>query len=627
MCGIFGILNMGRKTDFNIERFEASLLKMNHRGPDGHAINQVTENLLLGHVRLAIIDVGEENRQPFCIDDNYWIIYNGEIYNYIELRNELKSLGYSFRTKGDTEVLLRAYQHWGSKCVNRFNGDWSFAIFNKQENTLFCSRDRFGVKPFNYAFTNDCFIFASEIKPIINYFEELKKPDYNIISNYCRNSLGAQTEQTWFAGIKRLPPAHNIIFYNGTNHLERYWNYPPNIDHKIKFSEAKEEYKNIFIDSTKLRMRSDVPVGATLSSGLDSSSIVAVLNYLQCFTFKTFTADMDGSLFKTSEFDVYKNTNTINETDLVKDFSERLRLDSDYIIIPKNDFVEDLGKVIYSLESGHSSPAILPLSHIYSHAKSFVKVVLEGQGADELLGGYIINHFPLVVFELIKQGNISAAYSEYKLFSDIYSVKYSLKQFLRLANSQFMEKGFHLLLGYNKVFGDKLKSYQRLNDYPENNQLIEEVFARQLLKSHTGGLVNLLHYGDAISMSHSVESRLPFLDVNLVEFVFKLPYNFKIKNGFGKYIHREAMEGIVPENILKNRLKYGFNTPLASKFENLNSEAVKILLSDRCVERGIYNKAGLLKFINEHISKKWDHSSRLFRLLSVELWFRKFIDI
>jgi asparagine synthase (glutamine-hydrolysing) len=626
MCGIFGIFNFNVDKSLDKDLFKASLLKMKHRGPDAHEIKPITDKIILGHVRLSIIDISAESNQPFVIDNNYWIVFNGEIYNYIEIRNELIAAGYIFKTKGDTEVLIRAYEHWGRHCVNKFNGDWAFAIYNIKENSLFCSRDRFGVKPFNYAIINNQFVFSSEIKAIIQYFPELKKPNYNVISNYCRNGLGAQAEQTWFEGINRLLPAHNLTWNNGVLKIEKYWDYPTKINNKITFSEAKEKYKKLFINAVELRMRSDVEIGSTLSSGIDSSSIVSVLRNKFKGKHNTFTAVFDELSFKKTENIVYKKNIPINEVEIVKKLTSEMDLDSHLIQQSESDFTEKLKEVIYFLESGHSSPAIIPLSNILKYAKTYTTVVLEGQGADELLGGYIINTFPSLIYELFKKGNFKQAYDEYKIFKSNYSVNYSIFQFLRLLNNFWIEKIYSYFNGYSKIFGDKLKKIKRIKDYPIDPPPFDEFFNKQLFKSHTGGLVNLLHYGDALSMSHSIESRLPFMDVNLVEFGFSLPFNFKMKNGMGKYIHREALRGIVPDYILNEPIKFGFNTPLSVHFNSLNSEANIILLSKTCLDRGIFDKKGLTNLIIDNINNKKNTPTQLYRYLSVEIWFRTFID-
>jgi len=627
MCGIFGILTTNDVFKIDPNRVRSSAMLMRHRGPDAYGQWGIENKIELAHLRLSIIDLKPESNQPFISNcGNYIIVFNGEIFNYIEIRRKLSSIGYAFRTSSDTEVLLNSYIEWGYQCVNKFNGDWAFAIYSVKENLLFCSRDRFGVKPFNYSLVKNTFIFSSEIKSILHYFPQLRIPNYNVIANYCRNSLGAQISETWFDNIFRLMPAHNLVIKDGKIEIERYWNYPNTTNKTLKFEDATEVYRELFINSVKLRMRSDVPVGTTLSSGIDSGSIVSVLRKFYNEEHNTFTAVYQSNEYSQLEKSTFSKEIVIDEGSLVRHLTKELNLKSHLIDISKSDFCKDLSDVIYYLESGHSSSAIIPLSKIMTYAKEYVTVVMEGQGADELLSGYIINTFPSLLWEHLRRGNITQFTKEYLEFKKTYSLAYSMKQFLRLLNYDNLERLYQWKNGINDVFGPELKKYNRIKDYPFKPDGFDEHFNEVLFKSHTGGLVNLLHYGDAISLSRSIESRLPFMDYNLVEFTFQLPFNFKMMNGFGKYIHRVAMNSIVPQFILGNLLKFGFNTPLSQHFESIDTEANRILLSERCLNRGIYNKEGLQKMMKEHIHKEKNNSTMLFRLLSVELWFRHFID-
>jgi asparagine synthase (glutamine-hydrolysing) len=626
MCGIFGIITQSNLIDKDKIKESAGL--MQYRGPDAYGQWGIENKIELAHLRLSIIDLSPESNQPFFSNcGNYVIVFNGEIYNYLEIKQELILLGHKFRTTSDTEVLLNSYIEWGDKCVSKFNGDWAFAIYNIKENALFCSRDRFGVKPFNYSVIDDSFIFSSEIKSIIHYFPQLRNPNYNVIANFCRNSLGAQIEETWFNDVFRLMPAHNLTWKNGEISIERYWDYPKQTINNLNTDEATEKYKELFVDAVKLRMRSDVPIGTTLSSGIDSGSIVSVLRKFYNEDHNTFTAVFNSTDYTHFEKKSFSEDITIDEGTLVKRLANDLNLKSHLIDIPKADFCKDLAHVIYHLESGHGSPATIPISKIMSYAKDYVTVVMEGQGADELLSGYVTNTFPFLIWELFKRGNLTQIRKEFLEYKKTYSLSYSLKLYFRLLNNDNLERAYQRKNGISKTFGPKLKNYTRINDYPYKPEGFNENFNAELYKSHTGVLVNLLHYGDAISMSESIESRLPFMDINLVEFAFKLPYNLKMENGLGKYIQRLAMKNIVPKYILENPIKFGFNTPLSQYFESLDSDANNILLSEKCLNRGIYNGIGLRALINNHINKSQNNSTLLFRLLSVELWFRNFIDI
>lgn len=627
MCGIFGITSKSGASYIDKSKVCDSALLMRHRGPDAYGQWGIPQKVELAHLRLSIIDLSHASDQPFFSNcKKYVIVFNGEIYNYVEIREELKSLGHQFRTSSDTEVLLNSYIEWGDKCVSRFNGDWAFAIYDIQRDALFCSRDRFGVKPFNYATVGEQFVFSSEVKSILNYFPQLLQPNYNVISNFCRNGLGAQSEATWFSCINRLLPAHSLTLENGSVRIAKYWEYPQNTIPNITLNEAVPIYRELFINAVKLRMRSDVPVGTTLSSGLDSGSIVSVLRRFYAGTHKTFTAIFDHRDFERHEKAPYRGELKVDESRLVSRLAEVLNLESHLIQINKNHFVGDLSDALYYLESGHSSPAVIPLLQVLDFARKHVTVIMEGQGADELLSGYIVHTFPWLVLEHLKRGNIRKLETEFRRFRENYSLNYSLRMFFRLLNSDFIERCHAFATGISKAFGPKLKDYTRIKDFPLDPPPFNERFNTELFKSHSGGLVNLLHYGDAISMSRSIESRNPFTDVNLVEFSFRLPFYLKASDGFGKYIHRVAMDQILPDFILRNPIKFGFNTPLSMYFASYEGEGNKILLSEACLERGIFYRDGLRNLIERHIDLKMNNSTLLFRMLSVELWFRVFFD-
>jgi asparagine synthase (glutamine-hydrolysing) len=492
---------------------------------------------------------------------------------------------------------------------------------------IFCSRDRFGVKPFNYAQVNGQFIFASEIKAILTYFPELKVPNYNVIANYCRTSIGAQIKETWFQDIYRLEPAHKLIIDKSGIHIKRYWDYPRKTNKKITFEAAKEEYNCLFRDAVNLRMRSDVPVGFTLSSGIDSSSIVSILKGNLNDNNKTYTAAFKNTKFSNVEKQNFKKDVEINEPFLVQQLANEIQLEPTFVEVNFKDYVQKLSKIIYHMESGHSSPAVFPLDSIFEVAEKEVKVVLEGQGADELLGGYISNVQPVYMLELLKKFKIRSTYKEFINFKRTYSIKAAFMLFIRDSNIGWIQKLFYKLNGIEKLYTGRIKQYKHIKDFPIESKDFDTKLNEYLFKAHTGGLVNLLHYGDAVSMKHSLESRLPFLDYRLVEFVFKLPSEYKVRNGMGKYIHREAMKGTVPDYILENKVKFGFDSPLAHLFSKADKNSpISILLTKRCLERGLFNEGAIRKAIHGNNTNRINYSRYLYRMLSVELWFREFID-
>jgi asparagine synthase (glutamine-hydrolysing) len=632
MCGIFGIINAESK-EIDREGFEKSARLMHHRGPNAYGQWGIDNHVELGHLRLSIVDLKPESNQPFFSTcKKYVIIFNGEIYNYIELRDQLKNVGYSFKTESDTEVLLTSYIEWGENCVTKFNGDWAFAIYDLVNEKLFCSRDRFGVKPFNYAVVDGNLIFSSEIKSILSYYNCLKQPNFNVIANFCRTSVGAQHEETWFKEIFRLQPAHNLIYSKGEIKKYRYWSYPTRTNNKISFEKAKNIYKELFIDAVKIRMRSDVPVGTTLSSGIDSNSIVFTLRRFHREKHHTFTACFNSAEYDKLEKKVYvSNDIKIDESEVVRKYTKDLGLTTHFIESSYDSFVSDLKRLIYHLESGHSSTAILPLMQIMEYAHDYVTVVLEGQGADEMLG-YQQKHFISTLIESVKSLRFAQARNIYMKTTKTYSFSYAFIMYLRYLSNDFtiLNRIYEFITGLDKVFSNKLRVKKRMSDTPVDKTLrFDCSLNKELYRQHAGGLGNLLHYGDAISMANSLESRLPFMDFRLVEFSFSLPWHFKIHEDLTKFIHREAMKGVLPEEILNSALKFGFNTPVSQFFKLANKLSVKpldIILSEKCLSRGLFNKEKLVLIINEHESGKKNHSTFLYRLLTVELWFQTFID-
>jgi asparagine synthase (glutamine-hydrolysing) len=633
MCGVAGIFMSHARARLDEQLFARAVAALNHRGPDSLNVARVTDDLILGHTRLSIIDLHARSNQPMGLGGRYWIVYNGEIYNYRDLRRELESNGAQFRTSGDTEVILRAYALWGAQCVTKFNGMWAFAIFDKVNNSLFCSRDRFGEKPFYYATLEDGFIFASEINAILRYRPDMAEPEYNVISNFCRTSVGAQHAQTWFKRIQRLQPGHNLIVSPGRHRTERYWTYPSGPVRTPSFDEACQEYRSLFLDSVALRMRSDVPLGLTLSSGLDSTSIAYAMQLNDPSKHHCFTSSFDPSDDLRVSSDVYSSGPAdFDEAQGAKSVAERLGLQHHIVKTSYSNFVADLREIIGHLGSGNSSPAVIPLFQLHKVARQNLTVVLEGQGADELLAGYVGNVLWPGALELARQGRILQAIHSLREFSRTYKLSYALQLAIRDMSNEIhlFSSAQQALQGLDQIYGPALSSYSRLKDYPP----LEEpesasVFTRALRRSHSGGLVNLLHYGDAVSMSHGLESRLPFTDHRLVEFVWQLPAEYKLHDGIGKRLHREAMRGIVPDAMLDSRAKLGFATPIRRQFmaiKHKSEDPVEVLLSSRSLDRGLFNPKGLKLLIDRHRASRTDHSPLLFRLLSTELWFREFID-
>lgn len=637
MCGIFGIVDLGaalgNAVPLDEARFSAGLATLHHRGPDGQYVVRVDEGVLFGHARLSIIDLSDDSNQPFDLGDRYWLTYNGEIFNYIELRQELEALGVTFRSAGDVEVLLQAYIHWGTDCVSRFNGMWAFAIWDKQERTLFASRDRFGIKPFNYAEVDGQLLFASEIKAMLAYHPALAEPEYNMIANFCRTSVGAQHEQTWFKRVKRLMPGTNMLVRDGQISLSRYWTYPTEKRTDLSFDEARDQYRALFDDAVRIRMRSDVPLGITLSAGVDSNSIAEVMQSVDPSPHYALTAGYRAGEQPELADGIYIDAgDAVDEPAVARRTAARLGMQFELVETGYDDFVGELERIIWHLESGNSSPAVVPLMQLLDHARHHMTVVMDGQGADELLAGYSSGLIAPQVGGLLRRGKWRAAWRAIQDYRTIWTLRWAIMISLRKWASRWPAIAAlrRRMSGLEAIYGPQLRSsFAPMADTPLQSQRSHDGVNTQLLHEHSGGLVNLLHYGDAISMAASLEARMPFLDHRLVEYVWGLPSEFKISGVIGKHIHREAMRGRVPDTILNAKIKYGFPTPIDEQFMRVaggHSPATLILLSDRCKARGLFDRTKLQALLQEHVDGKAAHGALLFRLLLTELWHCSFID-
>lgn len=623
MCGILGIVN-NSKVDLEISNFRSALMTMLHRGPDNQTVVAINDKVYLGHVRLSIIDLDEKSNQPFTdVSGIFHLVYNGEIYNYLEIKKELITLGYNFRTQSDTEVLLTSYIAW-EECVNRFNGMWAFAIFDNANGSLFCSRDRFGVKPFYYTEINGHFVFASEIKAIISLFPELRKPNYTSISSFLHYSVGAESHETWFDGIFRLPPANNGILENNNFTKSTYWNYPTEEKSTINDSKLTSDYIEIFKNSISLRLRSDVPVGITLSSGVDSNSILFASPEESRNTIQAFSVSVNSDDYSKSELKNFKTNNLKNEAQIAKEMAKSANVDFVEINFNYEHYTQKLSHLIYHMECGHHSFSVMPYYNLMEGIKGKSVVLLEGQGSDELLAGYYGIMGPVYVLDQLKKFKFKSATRALRELNENYMVWGSLLRLFKALKVKFASTIYNsLFLGISTLINDKLNSPKFPAKQRNNkNSLLKNITIEQ----HKELLVDFLHYGDTLSMANSLESRLPFMDYRLVEYVFKLPSELLIQNGMGKYFHRNAMKNIVPDEILNEKIKLGFNTPMSVIFKATTEESpLHILLSQRSLDRGLFKEEGIKKLYNQ-LDKSHNHIQLMYRALSIELWFRNFID-
>ena len=631
MCGICGIFSFKHKVAPTVVQKMNQLLR--HRGPDdeGYLIadtkagifsprtgdetipalrnrlesvskmNGFAPNLVFGHRRLSIIDLSEKGHQPMTRDGN-WIVYNGEIYNYIELRRELTTFGHSFETGSDTEVILTAYQEWGFDCLHRFNGMWAFAIWDNQRKQLFCSRDRFGIKPFYFHLSKKHFVFASEIKAILASSLSKVEPNDRAIYEFLTYGLVDHLKETFFRDIYRLVPGEYLLINNsGVSIFYSWWK----LNGREVPSDTREAFRQLFKDSIRLRLRSDVPVGSCLSGGLDSSYVVSQMAELGD-TVNTFSA-------------VYGKGLHGDESEFIDEVVQKVGATKHTVIPGPIELKRELQDLIYHQEEPFGSTSIFAQWKVMELARSReVTVLLDGQGADEQLGGYnkyfgIFFGILFKRFKWIKLANSLIDYLRLHKKRNIFAhtIYYTLPQKLRkIARNRLVPLKTEFRKKYTHCHPD---------DYPDN---FNEVLKYFIVNS----LPQLLRYEDKNSMAFSRETRLPFLDYRLVELIYSLPVDDKIDRAVTKIIMRKAMKGIVSERIRNRHDKVGFETPELEWFRReLKPYIMSILNSDRFSTRPYWDSEKI-KAVYESLMQGRSNSNMIWRFISVELWLRSFID-
>jgi len=548
MCGIAGFIDEQVTADDARVRIGAMLESIAHRGPDARD-TWIGLPVVLGHNRLSIIDLSPDGIQPMHYHDAA-IIFNGEIYNYIEVREKLKAKGYTFKTQSDTEVILAAYREYGTDCVNHFVGMWAFALWDKKEKFLFCSRDRFGIKPFYYIGEGKKFYFGSEYKVL------KQTPVFSGELNTGQISRGLQLgwvcyrDETYYEKLRSLPAAHNLIYKDGQIRIEKYWD----IDTSKSFvgnEEAKRaKFKELFLDSIRLHMRADVEVGGCLSGGLDSSAIASAVSTLFPESrFKTFTI-------------YYPGKDEVDERPWVNEVMKKYPALEGFTYSPTDDDIaENFDRALYHADTPWAGSS--PVSQYFVMklaAQHKIKVLLDGQGSDEFLGGYLHSFYRLVG-GLLRNFRMGQAHREFyahakaQQFPAVKMIDAAAKSFLTGMQSEQSLYEMEYKKYYPFLSRDASVNFSL--DRKEGSRLNRFLYHL----TFTSSLPSLLQYEDRNSMAFSIESRVPFLDHRLVEFVFSLPDEDKIRLSETKYILRHSLNGLLPAAVAARKDKKGFVTP------------------------------------------------------------------
>lgn len=617
MCGISGIVHFDR-SPLDERQVRAMMKAMKHRGPNDDG-TFLEDNVGFGFVRLSIIDLSLDGHQPmFSHDQRYVMIFNGEIFNYVELREELKAKGHTFRTKTDTEVLLTSYIEWGEDMQHHLNGMWAFVIYDRVEKTLFGSRDRYGKKPFYYTFENNRLLFASEIPSLLAVMGKKPTPDKRALFDFLVFNRTDQTEDTFFGEIKKLNHGHCFKMKANPDQvnkaeplvIKKWYDLKSELREPFK---SPEEFREGFYDSIKMRLRSDVPIGVCLSGGLDSSSIVSTL-----------LKDFDKSDVHTFSA-VYGDGKYGDESKFIRLYSPYLK-NMHYVQPDENTLLADIDSIVRAHAEPVAGTGPYAQYKVMELAKNSVTVTLDGQGADEMLAGYHY-FFGFHFKNLLRKGRVGKLASEmvhyyfkHSAFMGVLSyILFMLPAGLR-ARARAMEYGYIDPEFYNS----HASAHNTISGELYGSQSLQEA----LINHFEYKLEHLLKWEDRNSMWFSLEARVPFLDHRLVERTISLGDDFIINEGMTKYILREAMKGRLPEKIRMRRDKIGFGTPHDDWFRTpIFQEYIKgIIYSDSFASRGLVDAKKVQNLYAKHLAGNGNHGKEIWKWIHMERWFNTFID-
>jgi len=624
MCGIAGFSHPPSNAQPIIRLM---MQKIVHRGPDDNGVF-VDKRVCFGHQRLSIIDLKSGHQPMSNHDQSLWIIFNGEIYNYVELNRELAARGHQFATSSDTETILHLYDEYGEKCVDYLNGMFAFVIYDVKKNCLFASRDRFGIKPFYYTSHKDQFIFASEIKAILAYPEIQKRVNRRALTEYVVLQF-CMGEKTLFEGIHKLEPAHNLHLNLTTGEIRiwEYWRPSYEKDLQLTEADATAQFSTLLHDSIRMQLRSDVPLGAYLSGGLDSSTVACLAAEMIPGRLKTFT----GSFHEKGKFD---------ETPFAKAVAaSKSNIDYFEIFPNSNDFITHIRKLIYHMDEPCAGPGLFPQFMVSQLAAQNVKVVLGGQGGDELFGGYA--RYFLLYMQQALQNVVIHPSTCVKTFRTLWQKRELLQAYF--PSLKRLYKGGRFGSPWSQRYFRLVNRAEKASEFFEDDLLdpqhmasIEEEFSHLFNQPNTPSLFEkaayfdlktllpaLLQVEDRVSMAVSLESRVPLLDHRVMDLLGRIPAEIKFRNGEMKHLFKNVAKNIVPESIYNRKDKMGFPVPLVQWTRGpIKGYLHDIFLSQRSTSRGIFKNKTIIK----QLGNEQPFGRDLWGALCLELWFENFID-
>jgi len=622
MCGIAGIINVA-ETPSSAD-ISAMITDIAYRGPDG--VGQIcleADGVALGHRRLSILDLSSAGNQPMAsADGRFWLVFNGEIYNYLEIRRDLAALGRTFRSGSDTEVLLYAYEQWGPSCLERFMGMYAFAIWDRTKQELFAARDRLGIKPLYYRETAHGLLFASEIKSILAVQKDPRDVDVSLIDAYMDFGY-VPGEHTLHRGIKRLLPGHTLTWHDNRTTISKYWDLRFGEQGQDEIDDCADRIKGLLKDSINLHLRSDVPLGVFLSGGLDSSAVVALLSPGASCGLKTFSVAYDFG----PDYD---------ETPYAREVAAAFSTDHHETRVTPRQFLDFVPSYIWHMDEPVTEAAAISLYYVSKLAREHVVVCLSGEGSDELFAGYDFYLYNLAIEKarrIFGSGifrGLAGLIAKAGRFAKI-------RKYLELAG-QPLEERYRGISSYEQ--GKKAGLYSSgfarcaAEGNVNCNAFIEGLFTRSrhwdplsrmlYFDTKTWLVDDLLIKADRMSMATSIELRVPFLDHRLVEYAAAVPSRYKIHGTNTKFILKRIMEGQLPERIVRRR-KMGFPTPLEIMFRgDLFDYAHDTLLSQQAVDRGYFDADAVKKLLYDHRNSKAANHREIWQLLVLEEWHRRF---
>jgi asparagine synthase (glutamine-hydrolysing) len=621
MCGFCGIYEPGSTSGVDMSVVRAMTRLMAERGPDAEGFHSMPR-LGLGHRRLNIIDLEAGEQPVFNEDGSVLVVFNGEIFNYREIRETLEGRGHRFRTRTDTEVIVHAWEEYGTRCLDHFRGMFAFCLYDRRTGAIFLARDRLGVKPLYYAVCGGRLIFASEVKPLLLALRGSTEPDAQAVDFFV--SVGyVPGERTLFKGIRKLLPGHYMQWEHGGPRITRYWDVPDEPPRAMAYEEAQARFLDLLRESVRLRLVSDVPLGAFLSGGVDSSVIVAQMCELTGGRVKTFSIG-------------YADSPELNELPHARRVAGHLGTDHVEHVLTHGDFFENLNAFVYRSEEPIVESAGIALYELARRARRDVTVVLSGEGGDEVLAGYPLYRIMTQIGRVRTLARTTgAAAIARNLAPRVRSEK--LAKYLDWA-------GTPLERCYWSIPSDVTPGIRERLFTPEFRDAVgdpvgEYFGALYAHLQHASALKrmsyvdikswlpdDLLVKADKMTMAASVELRVPFLDHKLLEFCVGLPDDLRMRGGVGKFLLKRAARRWLPDDILY-RKKQGFPVPVAQWFRGgLHGRISEILLDPRTLGRGYVRPEYVRSLLRRHKAGDGDHSRRLLTLVILELWHRSFLD-